>query len=513
MMGQGSIRHNNREFTAANVDRERSEQNIVFVNEDLKRTYNNLFGEALETYNAGKKKTRDKIPDYYEHIRKSKQEKLFHEAIFQIGNLNDCGCGTEGGQRAAEALTAFAKTFQERNPHLYVFNMVLHMDEATPHLHVDYIPVATEQTRGLSTRVSMKQALKQQGFTGVGQKQTEWKAWMDREKEVLTEIAQQHEFEIISLGSNRRHMELPEYRAAIQESEAVQEQTAAALQELADMQEKKTELKGEIKSLSGTVAALKAAERVRVDFDTIQPEKTLTGAVKGVTVEQIQQLKKVAMTGAAAKQAVVELKKKNAALEKENAEMQKKIPSTMDRLLEKKNLELLETRNFNLRQENKELKEALEEERSFSDRLLEGIDRVLDMLERHLPKQLLHLVDKARDLLPEHQVKPLLHSRPACPLHQGAVPQEKALGRAVKCRDPADAVRCLGGHIGRDVRKHSCHSITSWGWPRRCRPAVPESPRSCQSGRRPPCRRSSTSPGTGGRCPCPGKSPGPPPHS
>lgn len=175
------------------------------------------------------------------------------------------------------------------------------------------------------------------------------------------------------------------------------------LQELADMQEKKTELKGEIKSLSGTVAALKAAERVRVDFDTIQPEKTLTGAVKGVTVEQIQQLKKVAMTGAAAKQAVVELKKKNAALEKENAEMQKKIPSTMDRLLEKKNLELLETRNFNLRQENKELKEALEEERSFSDRLLEGIDRVLDMLERHLPKQLLHLVDKARDLLPEHQ--------------------------------------------------------------------------------------------------------------
>lgn len=286
---------------------------------------------------------------------------------------------------------------------IFLESMVLHMDEATPHLHVDYIPVATEQTRGLSTRVSMKQALKQQGFTGVGQKQTEWKAWMDREKEVLTEIAQQHEFEIISLGSNRRHMELPEYRAAIQESEAVQEQTAAALQELADMQEKKTELKGEIKSLSGTVAALKAAERVRVDFDTIQPEKTLTGAVKGVTVEQIQQLKKVAMTGAAAKQAVVELKKKNAALEKENAEMQKKIPSTMDRLLEKKNLELLETRNFNLRQENKELKEALEEERSFSDRLLEGIDRVLDMLERHLPKQLLHLVDKARDLLPEHQ--------------------------------------------------------------------------------------------------------------
>ena len=232
MTGRGSIRHNNREFTAANVDRERSAQNVVFVNENLKQVYHELFDEALETYNAGKKKTRDKIPDYYQHIQQSKQEKLFHEAIFQIGNLNDCGCGSEGGQRAAEALTEFAKTFQARNPHLRVFNMVLHMDEATPHLHVDFVPVATEQTRGLSTRVSMKQALKQQGFTGLGRKQTEWKAWMEREKDALTEIAQRHEFEIISLGSNRRHMDLPEYRAAIREAEAVQEQTAAATQEL-----------------------------------------------------------------------------------------------------------------------------------------------------------------------------------------------------------------------------------------------------------------------------------------
>ena len=385
MTGRGSIRHNNREFTAANVDRERSAQNVVFVNENLKQVYHELFDEALETYNAGKKKTRDKIPDYYKHIQQSKQEKLFHEAIFQIGNLNDCGCGSEGGQRAAEALTEFAKTFQARNPHLRVFNMVLHMDEATPHLHVDFVPVATEQTRGLSTRVSMKQALKQQGFTGLGRKQTEWKAWMEREKDALTEIAQRHEFEIISLGSNRRHMDLPEYRAAIREAEAVQEQ--------------RTELKREIMSLSGASAALKAAERVRVDFDTIRPEKTLTGAVKGVTVEQIRELKAAAMTGAAAKQENVELKKENAALRKDKTELQKKVPSIKDRMEAAAKQNQLER----LQYENMELKEALEEERSFSDRLLEDIDRVLDMLERHLPRQLLHLVDKARELLPEHQ--------------------------------------------------------------------------------------------------------------
>ena len=254
MTGRGSIRHNNRSFSAANVDRSRSGQNVTFCNEDLKKVYHELFDEALAAYNAKKKKTRDKIPDYYEHIRQSKQEKLFHEAIFQIGNLTDCGCGSPGGERAAAALKEFAESFQERNPHLRVFNMVLHMDEATPHLHVDFVPVATEQSRGLSTRVSMKQALKQQGFEGLGRKQTEWKAWMEREKEALTEIAQAHEFEIISLGGGRPHMELPEYRAAAQRLEAVQEQVIAAEQEIAALEKQRKALQGNVKLLeSGLV--------------------------------------------------------------------------------------------------------------------------------------------------------------------------------------------------------------------------------------------------------------------
>ena len=143
MTGKGSIRHNNRSFTAANVDKERTHLNVVFCNDDLKTVYHELFDEAVAAYNAGKKKTRDKIPDCYEHIRQGKQEKLFHESIFQIGNLGDCACGTENGDRAAAALTAFAESFQERNPHLRVFNMVLHLDEATPHLHIDFVPVAT----------------------------------------------------------------------------------------------------------------------------------------------------------------------------------------------------------------------------------------------------------------------------------------------------------------------------------------------------------------------------------
>ena len=386
MTGRGSIRHNNRSFSAANIDRSRTEQNVTYCNDDLKQVYHEIFDEALAAYNAKKKKTRDKITDYYEHIRQGKQEKLFHEAIFQIGNLEDCGCGSPGGERAAAALKEFAESFQERNPHLRVFNMVLLMDEATPHLHVDFIPVATEQSRGLSTRVSMKQALKQQGFVSLGRKQTEWNAWMEREKAALTEIAQAHEFEIISLGGGRPHMDLPEYRAAAQRLEAVQEQVTAAEHDMAELEKQR-------KALQGTVRRLQAAEKVRVDLEAIQPERTLTGAVRGVTVEQVEDLKAAAIRGTVAEHDVRELKE-------ENRQLRSRLPSVKEQLKEAEEQQRLLNENYDLRVEVEYLTESLNSERDFSSRLLEGIGAVLDFLDRHLPEQFRPLVEKARELLP-----------------------------------------------------------------------------------------------------------------
>ena len=391
MTGRGSIRHNNRSFSAANIDRSRTGLNVTFCQEDLKQVYHQVFDEALAAYNAKKKKTRDKIPDYYEHIRQGKQEKLFHEVIFQIGNKDDCGCGSLDGDRAAAVLKEFAESFQERNPHLRVFNAVLHMDEATPHIHIDFVPVATEQTRGLQTRVSMKQALKQQGFTSLGRNMTEWRAWMEREKQTLAELAQAHEFEIVSLGGGRKHMDLPEYRAAAQRLEAVQEQVIAADQELADLEKQK-------KALGGTVKALKAAEKVRVRLDTIQPEKTLTGAVKGVTVEQVEQLKAAALRGVQAEQRAKEA-------EAENRRLQGMIPSTKEKLREAQAQQRVEQENRQLRVDNEYLQEQLEEERSFSARLLAGIDAALDFLWEHLPEPLRPLVEKAQQLIPVPDVQ------------------------------------------------------------------------------------------------------------
>lgn len=266
-----------------------------------------------------------------------------------------------------------------------VFNMVLHMDEATPHLHVDFVPVATEQSRGLSTRVSMKQALKQQGFVGQGRKQTEWNAWMEREKVALKEIAQAHEFEIISLGGGRPHMDLPEFREAAKRLVAVQEQVAAAEQEMAELEQQR-------KALQGTVRRLQAAEKVRVDLDTIQPEKTLTGAVKGVTVEQVKELKAAAIRGAAAEQKVKELKA-------QNQQLHSRIPSVQEKLKEAEERQRLEQENRKLKNYTAVLENTLDNERNFIDKLVEGLIDALDFLEKHLPEPLHPLLEKLQKLV------------------------------------------------------------------------------------------------------------------
>ena len=195
MIGKGSLAHNRREFFAENVEPDRVQLNICYQNENLKEVYKELFDDAVERYNTGKRKDR-KITNYYEKIRQGKQEKLFHEVIFQIGNREDMAVGTEAGNLAVNVLDEYVKDFQKRNPTLRVFSCYLHQDEATPHLHIDFIPYVTGwKGKGMDTRVSLKQALKGLGFQGGNKHDTELNQWINHEKEVLAEIARQYGIE------------------------------------------------------------------------------------------------------------------------------------------------------------------------------------------------------------------------------------------------------------------------------------------------------------------------------
>ncbi len=226
MVGKGSVRHNNRDFTAENVDAERTQNNITYCNENIKDVYHKLFDEALEKFNARQTRKDRMIDDYYEKIRTGKQEKLFHEVILQIGNFEDMHAASENGQLAKTILDKYMKSFQERNPNLYVFSAHLHMDEATPHLHIDFVPFTTGSKRGLETRVSLKKALEAQGFVGKGRSDTEWNRWVYSEKEKLSEIMLEYGIEWDKKGTHEKHKSVSEFKRdkLIEEVEALTEQ-------------------------------------------------------------------------------------------------------------------------------------------------------------------------------------------------------------------------------------------------------------------------------------------------
>lgn len=195
MVGKGSITHNNRDFIAENVDGERTKNNITYCNEKIQDVYHELFDEALQKYNEKQTRSDRVIADYYEKIRTGKQEKPFHEIILQIGDKDTMGAETENGELAKKILDRYMHDFEKRNPNLRVFSAHLHMDEATPHLHIDFIPFTTNSKRGLETRVSLKKALEAQGFIGGSRSDTEWNKWVASEKEVLSQIMLEHGIE------------------------------------------------------------------------------------------------------------------------------------------------------------------------------------------------------------------------------------------------------------------------------------------------------------------------------
>ena len=235
--GKGSPAHNRRAFRTNNVDQQRVHLNIKYCDENLKKVYHELFDKAVERYNVGKRNDR-KIIDYYEKIRQGKQEKLFHEVIVQIGNCKDMATGTEEGELAAKILDEYMKDFQKRNPTLHIFCCYMHLDEATPHLHIDFVPYVTNwKGRGMETRVSLKQALKSLGFDGGTKHNTELTQWRDHEKEVLAEIAKQHGIEWEQKGTHEEHLDVynfkkKERKKEVQELEQEKEHLTAEKEEL-----------------------------------------------------------------------------------------------------------------------------------------------------------------------------------------------------------------------------------------------------------------------------------------
>lgn len=218
--GKGSVRHNNRDFVAENVDKSRIEDNIIYKQESLETAYEKCFGKAVDEYDEKQKRKDRKIggfKGYMEQVKHSKNgEKLFYENVVQIGNMDDAKVGTSGGKIAKNILDKYMKEFEKNNPNLYVFNAVLHLDEATPHLHIDYIPLGHNYKQGLPVRNALDRALKEQGVAGKNNKfENSTIAWENAEKKRIEGLMKEHGIEKKpETGLHRKNMSVEEYKLA-----------------------------------------------------------------------------------------------------------------------------------------------------------------------------------------------------------------------------------------------------------------------------------------------------------
>ena len=321
MRGKGSLSHNSRQFIAENVDSSRTPLNIEYCNEDIRTVYHELFDDALARYNEKQTRKDRVIDDYYEKIRTGKQEKLFEELIIQIGNKDDMNATSENGQLARQILDEYMQSFQQRNPTLRVFSAHLHMDEATPHLHIDFIPFTTGSKRGLETRVSLKKALEALGFAGGTKSHTELNQWIESEKQALASIMARHDIEWEQKGTHEEHLSVLDYKKQERSKEvaaletqigALQEQTATAETALSEKQEQ----------LDDIAPILKNTEKFVRKYD--DPERLLPEAGMLESGKAFREKKALPILGKLLKYARslfrenTELKAKVQKLEKEN---------------------------------------------------------------------------------------------------------------------------------------------------------------------------------------------------
>ena len=374
MRGKGSLTHNRRDFIAENVDSSRTPLNIEYRNEDIRAVYHELFDDALARYNE-KQTRRDRvIDDYYEKIRTGKQEKPFEELIIQIGNKDNMNASSENGQLARQMFDEYMQSFEQRNPTLRVFSAHLHMDEATPHLHIDFIPFTTGSKRGLETRVSLKKALETLGFTGGTKSHTELNQWIESEKQALASIMARHAIEWEQKGTHEEHLSVLDYKkqerskevAALEtQIDALQEQTATAETMLSEKQEQ----------LDDIAPILKNTEKFVRKYD--DPERLLPEAGMLESGKAFREKKALPILG--------KLLKYARSLFRENTELKAKVQK-----LEKENT-AFKSANWNhthemvrLKTENQELHKAKDKLDALVGRI--GND-VLQKLLRETPKE------------------------------------------------------------------------------------------------------------------------------
>lgn len=329
---QSSLSHNNRENIHGNlgIDPSRLEENIYFVQKDIRIVYKDVFQEAVDKYNEKQKRNDRKIKDYYDKIKKDTKTHEQRELVVAVGEGKD---DPKYREAKKEALKRYAEAFQGRNPNLAVYNMVLHDDEANPHLHINYVP-NFESSRGLTRRVGMDRALQQQGVEGKG---TELIAnWRQLETAYIESLAKEQipNFERANVGSHK-YMKVRQYKEYAEAVSNIENQFMELSKQLPNnkitLKTKKKEIKTEVKPKLIGKPEIIEKETGNYVFSPKQLEKVEELITAAVTVKKDYE------------------RLQNTDLVKENKELNRQVDSLYDSLKESQKI------NLDLKEENRKL--------------------------------------------------------------------------------------------------------------------------------------------------------------
>ena len=266
----------------------------IWHDEKPRDAYNRLFGQALEEYNNKQKRSDRKIKDYYRHICNDKVKHPVYEMIVAIGNRDN----TIDEEKGYFILRAFYDTWKKRNPNLELIGAYYHADEdGVPHVHIDYIPVATGYVNGMTTQSALVKALGQQGFTKEG-KETAQIKWERRENAELEKWCNAFGIEEIDHPriEGRKHIDTERYKfqeqakADIkqmeQERQLAKQQTDLAIQQAKEEQANLDWQREETENLILSVDQLREEkEQLKSKIDKLKKRlKNLKGEV--LTAEQ-----------------------------------------------------------------------------------------------------------------------------------------------------------------------------------------------------------------------------------
>lgn len=210
-----SIEHNRRvqgkEGKHSTIKNELSDNNVTLIDIDIKEAYKQVFSEAVDEYNKTQKRSDRKIKNYYSKIRNDKKKNTHYEYIFQLGNIKN----RIDDDTFVAVCADYVASFQERNPNLYLIGAYIHLDEeASAHMHLDYIPVG-HYDKGMRLQASSNKAFEElTNYKSQNKRDTAQIKWQESEREYIREFCKQYDIEIVDGDSKgKKSLSIEQFKA------------------------------------------------------------------------------------------------------------------------------------------------------------------------------------------------------------------------------------------------------------------------------------------------------------